>query len=182
MLQSSSRQKWKKCKQTLPCTTEDHVMDCSSLPASSSLWSSNQGLQSFILVEALLRLYHLDVQGLVHQQLLSSAMIQHCSLLPVYRVVVLPCMLHYSWLFCHPPLTGITVFRQSRFQSPFGLPNVDLAAVAGDTIYYIELLLSRGSVSLALVNIKQRVCPDLKTTLMLNFLQTCLMSLVIPAT
>ena len=36
------------------------------------------------------------VQGLLHQQLLSSAVVQHCGLLPVNRMVILPCMLHYS--------------------------------------------------------------------------------------
>ena len=48
--------------------------------------------QSSILVELLLRVYHLDVQGLLRQQLLSSAIVQCGGLLPVDRVVVLPCM------------------------------------------------------------------------------------------
>ena len=41
-----------------------------------------------------------------------------------------------------------------------------------------------GSVSLTLVNIEQRVHPDLslKNTLMSRFLQTCLMSSLIPGT
>ena len=39
-----------------------------------------------------------------------------------------------------------------------------------------------GYVSLTLVNIARRIRPDLKTTLMLNFLQTCQMSSLIPAT
>ena len=63
--------------------------------------------------------------------------------LPVDRIVILPCMLHYSWLLHHHPLTGITVFLQSCLQSPSGLPNVDLAAAAGDTLYHIGLLTKR---------------------------------------
>ena len=37
------------------------------------------------------------------------------------------------------PLAGISVFLQSRLQSPFCLSDVDLAAAAGDTIYHIGL-------------------------------------------
>ena len=44
------------------------------------------------------------------QQLLSSVMVQHCGLLPLDRVVVLPCMLCYSQFLLHPPPTGILVF------------------------------------------------------------------------
>ena len=68
---------------------------------------------SSIPVEALLWGCHLDVQGLLHQQLLSSAMVQHCGLLPVDRMVILPCMFHYSWLLHPPPLADILVFLQS---------------------------------------------------------------------
>ena len=32
---------------------------------------------------------------------------------------------------------GVPVFLQSCLQSPFGLPDEDLAAAAGDTIYHI---------------------------------------------
>ena len=78
-------------------------------------------------------------------------------------------------LLHHPPLPDISVFFQFRLQSQFGLSDVDLAATAGDT-------LPQGSVSFTLVNIERRVHPDLKTTLMLNFLQTHLMSSPIPAT
>ena len=91
--------------------------NCSSLPASSSQRSSSQ---SSIPVEALIWGCHLDVQSLL----------QHCGLLPVDRMVILPCMLRYSWLFHHPPLAGIPVFLQCCLQSPFGLPDVDLAAAA----------------------------------------------------
>ena len=52
--------------------------------------------QSSISVEALFHRCHLDVQGLLHQQLLSSAMLQYSGLLPVDRVVVLPCVFRYS--------------------------------------------------------------------------------------
>ena len=71
------------------------------------------------------------------------------------------------------PPAGISVFLRSCLQSLSGLPNVDLAAAAGDTIYHMDCL-PRGNVSFTLVNIGRRVCPDLKTTLMLNFLQTSL--------
>ena len=86
-----------------------------------------------------------------------------------------PCMLCHSRLLHHPPLTGISVFLQSRLLSPSGLPDVDLAAAACDTIYTLDCL-PRGNVSLILVNIELRVHLDLKTTLMLNFLQTYLHS------
>ena len=48
---------------------------------------ATRDFQSSILVEVLLWGCHLDVQGLLHQQLLSSAMVQHCGLLPVDRMV-----------------------------------------------------------------------------------------------
>ena len=44
------------------------------------------------------------------------------------------------------------------------------------------ICLPGGNVSFTSVNIERRVLPELKTTLMLNFLQTCLMSSLIPAT
>ena len=40
-------------------------------------------------------------------------------------------------------LAAISMFLQSCLQSPSGLPNVDLAAAAGDTIYHIGLLTKR---------------------------------------
>ena len=58
-LQSSSGQKWR------------------SLKKHCYLWTSS------ILVEVLLWECNLDVQGLFHQQFLSSAMVQHCDLFPV---------------------------------------------------------------------------------------------------
>ena len=58
-LQSSSGQKWR------------------SLKKHCYLWKSS------ILVEALLWECNLDVQGLFHQQFLSSAMVQNCDLFPV---------------------------------------------------------------------------------------------------
>ena len=96
---------------------------------------ATRDFQSSILVEALLHGCHLDLQGLLHQQLLSSAMVQYGGLLSVDQVVVSPCMLRYSQLLDHPPLAGILVFLQYRLQSPFGLSDVDLATAAGDTIY-----------------------------------------------
>ena len=93
---------------------------------------ATRDFHSSISVEVLLRGCHLDVQGLLHQQLLFSAMVQYGGLLPVDRVVVLPCMLHYTRLH-HPPLTGIPVFLQSYLQSQ----------LAGDTIYHIGLLAKR---------------------------------------
>ena len=83
--------------------------DCSSLPASSSQRSRNHGFSVF---------------HLIWSALLSSVMVQHCAFLPVDRMVILPCMLCYSWLLHHPPLTSILVFLQSRLQSLSGLPNV----------------------------------------------------------
>jgi len=51
---------------------------------------------------------------------------------PVDGVVVLPCMLCHTQLLCHPFPAGNPVFIHSRLQSPFGLPNVNLAAAAQD--------------------------------------------------
>ena len=143
---------------------------------------ATRDFQSSISVEALFHRCHLDVQGLLHQQLLSSAMVQYGGLLPVDRVVVLPCMFRYSWLLHHPPLAGISVFLQPRLQSPFGLSDVDLAAAAGDTIYNIGLFTRRQCILHFGQYRMETVRPDLKTTLMLNFLQTHLMSSLIPAT
>ena len=104
---------------------------------------ATRDFQSSISVEALLWGCHLDVQGLLHQQLLCSAMVQHCGLLPVDWAVILPRMLCYSWLLHHPPLTGISVFLQSHLQSLSGLPDVDLATAAGNMIYHIGLFTKR---------------------------------------
>jgi len=95
--------------------------DCSSLPASSSLWSSVQGLPVLHLSWSTPPRVYLDVQNLLHQQLRSPAMVQHQCLLPVDWVVVLPRMLNYSQLLCHL-LTGI----QSHLFSPSGLCNLIL--------------------------------------------------------
>ena len=73
-------------------------------------------------------------------------------------------MLRYSWLLHHPPLAGILVFLQSYLQPLFGLSDVDLAGIRYTTLD----CLPRGNyVSFTLVNIKWRVHPELKTTLML---------------
>ena len=97
--------------------------DCSSLPASSRS-PATRDFQHSILVKALLWGCHLDVQAptaasvLYHEsalwpppslagQTLSQESLAHeTSLLPVNRVVVLPCMLCYSWHLHHPPLTA----------------------------------------------------------------------------
>ena len=83
-------------------------------PCLPSQWSNNWGLIVLHLSEGLLCGCHLDVQGLLHQQVLSSTMVLHGGLLPVDWVVVLPCMLCYSWLLHHLPLAGI----------PSGVPSV----------------------------------------------------------
>ena len=60
--------------------------DCSSLPISSSQWSSNQGLPVFHPGWSVpLRVS----SGFAGPSSLSSAMVQNCGLLPVDRVVVL---------------------------------------------------------------------------------------------
>ena len=119
ILQSSSGQKWK-------CMWTNTAIYSHSLPSTSLEVKGRWGLllphcllvtvvlqpgtfQSSISVEALLWRCHLDVQS---QQLLPYAMVQHCGLLPV-NWVVLCCMLHYSWLFHHPPLTDILVFSSA---------------------------------------------------------------------
>ena len=56
--------------------------DCSSLPASSSLWSSVQGLPVLHLSWSTPPRVYLDVQNLLHQQLRSPAMVQHQCLPP----------------------------------------------------------------------------------------------------
>ena len=78
--------------------------------------SVTRDFQSSISVEALFHRCHLDVQGLLYQQLLSSAMVQYSGLLPVDWVVVLPHMLRYIRLLHHPPLADIFLFLQSRLQ------------------------------------------------------------------
>ena len=146
------RAKVKKCEQTLLFVAM-HYWGYTSLEVKGrwgpSLHPHHSGpaTQSYISVEALLWGCHLDVhaQGLLHQQFLSSAMVQHCGLLPVDRVVILPRMLRYSWLLHHPHLAAISVFLQSCLQSPSSLPAVDLAMAAGDTIHHnvIGLLTKR---------------------------------------
>ena len=77
----------------------------------------------------------LDVQGLLHQQLQTSAMVQHCDLLAPIGSRVQPTSPFRRHLGVHS--------MQSHLQSPFGFPDVDLAATAGDRIYYIGLLTNR---------------------------------------
>ena len=97
--------------------------DRSSFPPSSSQLSSNEKLQVLIWIETLLWGCHLRVKGLLHQKLLSSAMVEHCGLLRVHPSGGTH---GYSWLLNHLSLAGTSVFLQSRFQSPFCLPDVDL--------------------------------------------------------
>jgi len=49
---------------------------------------ATRDFQSYISVEALFHRCHLDVQGLLYQQHLSSAMVQYGGFLPVDQVVV----------------------------------------------------------------------------------------------
>ena len=66
---------------------------------------ATRDFQSSISVEVLFHRCHLDVQGLLHQQLLSSTMVQYGGFLPVDRVVVLPRMFHYTADFSIIPLS-----------------------------------------------------------------------------
>ena len=167
MLQSSSGRKWKEVRNNIAIYSHAlpriHVIGGQksvriappSLPP-HHCGPATRDFQSSMSVEALFHRCHLDVQGLLHQQLLSSAMVQHGGLLPVDRVVVLPRMFHYSWLLHHPPLAGISVFLQPHLQSLFGLSDVDLAELQG--IWYTTLdCLPGGNVSFTLVNIERRV-------------------------
>lgn len=54
-------------------------------------------------------------------------------------VVVLPCMLCHSQLLCHPFLTGIPVFLQSRLQAPFGPSNINQVTAAQYMVYHYTL-------------------------------------------
>ena len=58
-----------------------------SLPPHHSSLATRE-FQSSISVEMLVRGYHLDVQGLLHQQLQSSAMVQYSGLLPVDQLAL----------------------------------------------------------------------------------------------
>ena len=52
----------------------------------------------------------------------TTPVLCHGCFLPVDRMVILSCMLHYSWFLHHPPLAGILIFfLQSHLQSPSGL-------------------------------------------------------------
>ena len=148
MLQSSSGWKWKKCETTLLFIAM-HYWGYTSLEVKGR-WGLL--LPPCLLITAVQQpgtssppswLKRSSIGGLLHQQLLSSAMVQYGGLLPVDRVVVLPHVFRYSWLLHHPPLAGISVFLQPRLQSPFGFSDVDLAAAAGDTIYHIGLFTKR---------------------------------------
>ena len=102
-----------------------------------------------------------------HQQLLSSTMSQHCGLLLVSqarlsaRRVWLMRLVSSQWI-------GLWFFHVCSATADISIIPLSLA--------YQEVVYR----SLTLVNIEQRVHPDLKTTLMLSFLQTCLMSSLIP--
>jgi len=103
MVQSSSGRKWKMYKQTLLFGIYSHALlrihviggggqrsvriASPSLPPHHSSLATRE-FQSSISVEMLVRGYHLDVQGLLHQQLQSSAMVQYSGLLPVDQLAL----------------------------------------------------------------------------------------------
>ena len=98
---------------------------------------ATRDFHSSISVEVLLWGCNLNVQGLLHQQLLSSVMIQYSGFLPVDGVVVLPCMVHR--LLHHYPLASVP--SASSLVFVWSVPDVDLAAAAGDTIYLLLCIL-----------------------------------------
>ena len=132
--------------------------------------------QFSISVEAHFHRCHLDVQSLLHQQLLSSAMLQ-------YMVVSSQWIRQWYSHACSATadFSIIPLLQASRcsFSLICSLRLVSLMQTWPQLqgIQYTTLdCLPGGNVSFTLINIKRRVCLDLKTTLMLNFLQTCLIS------
>ena len=147
----------KKCEQTVLFIATHYIIGghrsvriaAPSLPPHHSRPVTTD-FQSFISVEALLCGCHLDVQGLLHQQLLSSAVVQHCGLLPVDRVVVSHACSTTANFSVNPPLADISVFLQSRLQSLSGLTWPQLQGIRYTTLD----CLPRGNASLIFVNIE----------------------------
>ena len=102
-----------------------------SLPPHHS-GSATRDFHSSISVEALLCGYHLDVQALLHQQLLSSAVVQYGGLLQVDQVVVLLQMSFPSSPSHRHPSVFFSLVSSHR-----------LTTTAGDTIYHIRLFTMR---------------------------------------
>ena len=98
-----------------------------SLPPHHS-GSATRDFHSSISVETLLCGYHLDVQALLHQQLLSSAVVQYSVLLPMDQVVVLLQMNSPSSPSHRHPGVFFSLVSSLR-----------LTTTVGDTIYHIGL-------------------------------------------
>ena len=146
MLQSSSGRKWKKCETTLLFIVM-HYRGYTSLEVKGR-WGLL--LPPCLLITAVqqpgtssppsrLKRSSTSVIWMCKASFTNNS----CPLPWSSTVVVLPRVFRYSWLLHHPPLAGISVFLQPRFQSQFGLSDVDLAAAAGDTIYHIGLFIRR---------------------------------------
>ena len=83
-----------------------------------------------------------DVYCLLQQQLLvGPGLVDHRDLLPLDRVVVLPCMLCKGPLLLGPLLACIPVLLHPRLEHPHCLPNVLLATATGYLVYYLGPLL-----------------------------------------
>ena len=89
----------------------------------------------------------------------------------------------YWWSFHCPFVVAILVFHHPGHQSPLSISNVDLICIC--RVYGTTCCISAPVTvdsSFTLASNGDRVCPDLKTTLTPNFLQTHLMSSLFPAT
>ena len=104
------------------------------LPSQGSYPASRE-LKSCVSVEAFLNRGHVDVDGFLEQQITGvSGHVNHCSLLPLDGVLVLPCIFSYCRLLQCPFPAGLLVLPQLCLQPSSGRTNVDLAATAGDSV------------------------------------------------
>ena len=88
-----------------------------------------------------------NVYCLLQQQLLvGPSLANHCGLLSLDWMVVLPCMLCKGRLLQCSPLACILVLLHPHLEPPHCLPNVLLATAAGDLIYHLGPLLHRQGV------------------------------------
>ena len=100
--------------------------------------------QSYISVKVIFWRCHLDMQNLLHHQLVSHTIAQQWCLHPLDQVVVLLCTFCYIRLLNLSPSQACRHLSvQSCHQSPSCLSNVDLTTAACDAIYHTGLFSQR---------------------------------------
>ena len=103
---------------------------------------ASRELKSCVSVEVFLNRGHVDVDGFLEQQFTGqSGHINHCGLIPLDGMYILPCILSYCRLLHCPFPAGFWVLPQHCLLPSSGLTNVDLAATARNSEHNLGPLL-----------------------------------------